>query len=352
MITDKSTTKPVHAHGLTAATRDIGTLINRAIAAEVENRDTAIGEALRPLADRLGSEIAAREALERRIFALEHPPIAPPPIILSPPLLVASVPDLLSAIVDDVPHIMLRNGIHPIRPAAEQAANSLWIGASSAARENPLYIRAETPGGVTFDLGGASGGGWSWQGGAQHQTWDSILRFVNGSPGETGVLMFGGYAGQPGGHHLTLLNVDVGEMGNPADPHGHAAYFSWSVGGVHDILIDGYVVHNSRRGMKSGLHFFHSDPANVNAWNVTIRHMGIDGAAESGIYIWDPTLHDILIEDSTVRNANHNAVRYEMPGERITLRRLVSTGSGQAGFHSDLGPNPPGVTIEPTCDLR
>ncbi len=39
---------------------------------------------------------------------------------------------------------------------------------------------------------------------------------------------------------------------------------------------------------------------NVNAWNVTVRRMHVTGAAESAIYLWDPTLRNILIEDSTI----------------------------------------------------
>jgi hypothetical protein len=60
--------------------------------------------------------------------------------------------------------------------------------------------------------------------------------------------------------------------------------------------------------------------------------------------LWDPTLHDIVIEDSTIMNAKHTAVRYEQ-GSTITLRRVTSVGSGEAGFYSSLGANPPGVTF-------
>jgi hypothetical protein len=133
-------------------------------------------------------------------------------------------------------------------------------------------------------------------------------------------------------------------VGHQIDPRGHAVYFSLAVGGPHDLLLDGLAVNNGLRGVKSALHFYHSDASNVNAWNVTVRRMRVTGAAESAIYLWDRTLRDIVIEDSTITGAKDNAVRYEMGGT-VTLRRVTSTGSGEGGFYSSLGTDPPGVTI-------
>ena len=38
-------------------------------------------------------------------------------------------------------------------------------------------------------------------------------------------------------------------------------------------------------------------------------------------------------------------IRYEQPATNILLRNIVTTGSGQQGFYSSLGTNPPGVTF-------
>jgi hypothetical protein len=67
---------------------------------------------------------------------------------------------------------------------------------------------------------------------------------------------------------------------------------------------------------------------------------------EQAMVFWDQTLRNIVIEDSTVSGARFSAVRYE--SGTVTLRRVVSSESGQVGFYSSLGSAPPGVTFEDT----
>jgi hypothetical protein len=68
---------------------------------------------------------------------------------------------------------------------------------------------------------------------------------------------------------------------------------------------------------------------------------------QQAIILWDPTVHDIAIEDSTISAAEDVAVRYESPGAfGILLAGVTSTDSGSGkGFGSSLGPAPPGVTF-------
>jgi len=105
-------------------------------------------------------------------------------------------------------------------------------------------------------------------------------------------------------------------------------------------------VDNSLGGLTSALHFYHSDAANRNAWNVTIRRLKVTGTQQA-IMLWDPTLRDIRVDTAQIADALAYAVRYESPGASgITLANITSTGSGTGrGFYSSLGPSPPGVTF-------
>jgi hypothetical protein len=244
---------------------------------------------------------------------------------------------------------VVANGIYRVSSAASKQSDSLWIGARFAARTNPILVRAETTGGVTFDGAGTSYfGGLSFQEGAHHQTWQGFT-FANGVATSTGVIMFGGYAGQPGAHHITLRDITVAGSVTSSQPagvyHDHAVYFSYSVGGVHDILFDRFTVDGTGpQRLDSAFHFYHSDATNRNAWNVTVRNAQITGTKIAFI-VWDKTLSNIVVEDSTIANAVTFAVRYE-DGGTLTLRRVTSTGSGSQGFYSTLGATPTGVTFD------
>ena len=272
----------------------------------------------------------------------------PTPTPASTTVRVTSIPALLSALANNaVTEIVVANGTYSVSPAGNKAATSLWIGAEYAARTQPILVRAETTGGVTFDGGGTTYfGGISFQEGAHDQTWQGFT-FAHGEATSTGVIMFGGYAGSPGAHHITLRDITIAGSCTSSQPagvyHDHAVYVSYSVGGVHDVLIDGLTV-DGAGGLDSAIQFYHSDPANRNAWNFTVRNMHVSGT-KIALIVWDSTISNIVVEDSTITNAVTFAVRYE-DGGTLTLRRVVSTGSGAQGFYSSLGANPPGVMFD------
>ena len=155
-------------------------------------------------------------------------------------------------------------------------------------------------------------------------------------------MVFGGYAGAAAPHHITIRNSTVRPIAE-ATRRGHIVYFSWAVGGAHDITFDNFTVDDPNGYTMAALHFYHSDSTNLNAWNVTVRNSHINGTQQA-VMLWDRTLHDVVIEDTTITGATDTAVRYEY-GSSITLRRVTSNGSGQYGFYSSLGSSPPAVTF-------
>jgi hypothetical protein len=271
-----------------------------------------------------------------------------PPAIKS--VRVTSISALLTTLADNtVDEIVVANGTYHVSPASSQASDSLWIGARYAGRTRAVTVRAETRCGVTFDGGGtASYGCISFEAGAHDQTWDGF-RCANGSPTQTGVITFGGYAGQAAAHHITLRNWSLlGSLTTPSTgATDHGVYFSQAVGGPHDILIDGLSVDGSG-GLDSAIHAFHSDATDKNAWNVTITGMSVTGTDQT-IILWDSTIHDWTIKDSTITGATSYAVRYEAPGTGIRFINVTSTGTRTGrGFYSSLGSSPPGVIFTNT----
>jgi hypothetical protein len=264
---------------------------------------------------------------------------------------VASIPALLEALAD--PHlreIVVADGTYRVSPAGAQAADSLWIGDAFAGRTGPITVRAETPGGVTFDGGGATGFGGLWfVDGAHDQTWDGFT-FANGSPTSTGVIMFG-EGGGVAPHHITLRNITLassltgGATSASAPASDHGIYVSQATEGPHDLLFEDITV-DGTGGLASAFHFYHSDSSHRNAWNVTVRRLHVRGTQQA-IMLWDGTLRDITVDAADIVDALSFAVRYESPGATgIVLANVTSTGSGSGkGFHSSLGPNPPGVTF-------
>ena len=264
---------------------------------------------------------------------------------------VSTVPALLSALANDsVDEIVLADGTYRVSPAGKQRTDSLWIGKRFAARTRPVTVRAETRGGVTFDGAGATSFGGLWfADGAHHQTWDGFV-FANGQPTQTGVIMFG-EGGGVAPHHITLRHVTIaasctGAATSATAPNtDHAIYVSQAIGGPHDLRFDDVTV-DGTGGLASAFHFYHSDATHQNAWNVTIRRLRVTGTQQA-IMLWDRTLHDITVDGALITDALNVAVRFEAPGaSEILLSNISSTGSGSGkGFHSTLGPSPPGVTF-------
>jgi hypothetical protein len=257
---------------------------------------------------------------------------------------VTSIAGLLSALGNNaVTDITVANGTYHVSAASDQASDSLWIGAKFASRTAAVTVHAETTGGVTFDGAGTSYFGCiSFEAGAHDQVWDGFT-CASGTPTSTGVITFGGYAGMAAPHHITLRNFTLPKSLTTTSTgcSDHAVYFSEAVGGPHDILIDGMKVDGSG-GLDTAIHAYHSDASNANAWNVTIRNLQVTGTAQA-IVLWDNTLHNWLISNTTITNATNVAVRYESNGANMSLNSVTSTNSG--GFYSSLGSNPPGLTF-------
>jgi hypothetical protein len=273
---------------------------------------------------------------------------------------VTSISALLADLADNtVDEIVVANGTYPISPSHAQAASSLWIGSRFASRTRPVTVRAETAGGVTFDGGGANMGCVSFEEGAHDETWDGF-RCANGVTNQTGVIMFGGYAGRNAPHDITVRNFTVASSihrataGSTTD---HAVYFSYGLDTWGNILIEDLTVDASDpMGLASGIHMDHgypSDAPNVAAHGVTVRRLTYLGnkltaptepTVQYGIILWTPPAHDWLFDGATINNASGNAARFESsPASNIVFKDITSTNS--RGFYSSLGANPPGVTF-------
>jgi hypothetical protein len=283
-----------------------------------------------------------------------QPTPVPPPTATPAPgtsLRVDSIPALLEALADPrLREIVVADGTYHLSPAGEQAADSLWIGDAFAGRTRPITIRAETTGGVIFDGGGASAFGGIWfVDGAHDQTWDGFT-FANGTPSSTGVIVFGEGTGVAP-HHITLRHITItasitgSATSESAPADDHAIYLSQAVEGPHDLLFEDITV-DGTGGLASAFHFYHSDAAHQNAWNVTVRRLHVRGTQQA-IMLWDDTLRNITFDTADIVDPLSVAVRYESPGAMgIVLANMTSTGSGSGkGFYSSLGPNPPGVTF-------
>ncbi len=267
---------------------------------------------------------------------------------------VTSIPALLRALANNtVDQIVVANGTYRISTSSRGASNSLWIGSRFASRTRPVVVRAQTVGGVTFDAGGGALGGITFTGGAHNQTWIGF-RFANGTVSQTGVIMFGGYAGQKAPYAITLkritINHTVHRVSNAATDH--AVYFSYALDTWRNILIDGLTVRASdAKGLASAIHMDHGYPAdapNVPAHGVTVRNLTFYGNStwtnQQAIILWLPSVHDWLFDGARIVNAGGRAARFESRGAGdIVFRNIVSTRSH--GFYSSLGSNPPGVTF-------
>ena len=250
------------------------------------------------------------------------PTLAPTPAGSS--VRVTSIPALLTALADNaVTDIVVANGTYHVSPAGSQRSDSLWIGARFAGRTRAVTVRAETRGGVTFDGGGATSfTGLAFVDAVHDQTWDGF-NFANGQATNTGIISFGGNAGLAGPHHITLSHITIlASCTGHNDQNDHGIYFSWASDGPHDILIEDLTVDGSGPApLSSALHFYHSDTANRNAWNVTIRRLVVTGTYQA-VILWDSTLRNITIDGATITNARYNAVRYENPGSGIVLKDI------------------------------
>jgi hypothetical protein len=271
---------------------------------------------------------------------------------------VSSIPALLTNLADNsVDEIVVANGTYRINAANARQSNSLWIGGDRYARRTrPITVRAETIGGVTFDAGGGPMGGLSFNGGAHDQTWIGF-RFANGTTNQTGVIVFGGYAGTKAPYAITLRHITVDRSVHRVNTgtRDHAVYFSYALDTWRDIVIaDLSVDASDSMGLASAIHMDHgyrSDAPNVAAHGVTVRRLTFRGngswAAQHAIILWKPTVRGWLFDGASIVNAGGTAVTFESVGARnVVFKNITSTGSGVVGFYSSMGRNPPGVTFQ------
>jgi hypothetical protein len=145
-------------------------------------------------------------------------------------------------------------------------------------------------------------------------------------------------------NNITIMSSCTGSATSASAPAtDHAFYVSEAVGGPHDLVFNDVTV-DGRGGLASAFQFYHSDAANQNGWNITVRRLHVIGTQEA-IILWDPTLRAITFDTVDVSGALRYAVRYEQ-GTGITLTDITSTGSGSGqGFYSSQGATPAGVTF-------
>ena len=267
---------------------------------------------------------------------------------------VTSIPALLTALANNaIDEIVVANGTYHVSPSGQLNSDSLWIGGDRfASRTRPITVRAETTGGVTFDGSGSSGayGGLSFEDGAHDQTWDGF-RFANMKAEYTGIIEVGGYLPRRPPYNITIRNMTVlgSCTGRATTASGstwdHAMYLAHAVGvGPHDILIENLTVDGSGN-LASAVHWDHGDAVNPPAWNVTVRGLHVTGT-QSAIILWVDGLHDITIDGADIRDAKAYGVLFESHGASgITLRNISTVNSGDGGFSSSMGANPPGLTL-------
>ena len=286
-------------------------------------------------------------------------PTSRPPVVLASPsplatksVTVGSIRALLAELADDsIGEIVVKDGTYHVSPSNWTAHDSLWIGDKYASRTQPILVRAETPGGVTFDGGGLSGfGGLSFEDGAHDQTWDGFT-FANMEASRSGIIEVGGYVARRTPHDITVRNITIKRSctGRATTRSGstwdHGIYVSNAAGtGPHDLLFEDITV-DGRGGLASAIHFDHGTSADPAAFNVTVRRLHVIGTQQA-IILWTPPLHDITIEDVDVKDALAYAIRFESVGATgIVFSRVTSTGSGCRGFYSSQGPEPQGMTL-------
>ena len=114
--------------------------------------------------------------------------------------------------------------------------------------------------------------------------------------------------------------------------------------GPHDLLFEDISV-DGRGGLASAFHFDHGGANDPNASGVVVRRLHVVGTQQA-IILWLPVLHDITFDQVDITGALSHAIRFESIGATgIVFSNITSTGSGNQGFFSTLGNEPPGVTF-------
>jgi hypothetical protein len=272
---------------------------------------------------------------------------APPP---GTSITVNSISALKAALANNTyTEIVVANGTYSIAPASSQATNSLNIGSAYASRTNPVTVRAETSGSVTFDGGGAQYTGAIWFfGGAHHQTWEGF-KFANCKPLQFGVVVFGRLnASQPtvAPHHITMNDCDIlaSCTSSFAGEGDHAVYIKAATGGVNNITLDGWTV-NGSGGINTFIHIY--DDSGDGCYDIDVTNFTVTGTHKA-IMVWWASAHDLLFQNGVITNATKYAISPYRVGANVVFDNVDSTGSGIAGNEGTVQGSP---TINPNCSL-
>jgi hypothetical protein len=224
-----------------------------------------------------------------------------------------------------------------------------------AERTRPVYVRAETIGGVTFDGGGGGGyGGLSFEDGAHDQTWDGF-NFAHMAANYTGIIEIGSYTSRAAPHHITLRHITILSTctGRATTASGstwdHGIYMGQALSpGPHDLLFEDITVHGEGN-LATAFHFYHgADNGGYNAHEVVIRRLTVSGTQQAFL-IDEPSVHNVTLDTATISNAKAYAITYDTNTStwpsNVLVKNVTSTNSGYGGLYSSGGSNPPGLTV-------
>lgn len=291
-------------------------------------------------------------------------PVAPPPGGNS--ITVSSIAALKTALANNAyGEIVVTDGTYVCAPAFTKASTSLYIGslASGASypydtRTNPVTVRAQSTGGVTFSGGGASGKALlMFMDGVHDQTWTGF-NLGNFTTLDTGNIVWGGDPTFRPAYNITMNDISLlSTLRRPtlSNINSHGFYFADALTtGPHHITLNNCSVDGTDTlGLWSALHGFHGAAGHPPASNITVNNFIVNGTLFPIVMWYDTGVqHDWLIDGATITNAQSYAIRFEsINAVNIVLKDITSTGSGLGGFYSSMGANPPGLT-KINCSLN
>lgn len=242
---------------------------------------------------------------------------------------VASIADLKTALANNAyDEIIVTDGTYSCANATDEASTSLFFGESFASRTTPVTIRAQTPGGVTFD-GGGSTCGLAVVAGAHDITFDGF-NFANWEPTSSGVVYVSA-AHDLAFKNLTLLGTCLGSN-SPGTFLDHGFYLSLAASpGVSDILIEDCTVTapaDTTRLLHSAIQIYGTEVAA----DVTVRRL--TARAKDGLLIWGTAIQDCTFDSCTFTSCSVFAARQQYANSNMAYTSCSSTGSGVQGFYS------------------
>lgn len=252
---------------------------------------------------------------------------------------VNSVASLKSAAADSgVDVITIANGTYSCANATDESATSLFFGQNHI-RTRPLIIRPATPGGVTFDGGGATCGMFIGKG-AKFLDWSDGFQFANWIPTSSGVVVLARHdTGEAAPSYIalrkfTIQNTCLGSN-SPGNFNDHGIYISSAVGSVNNVIIEDLTVvapADTTRLLHSGIQVFggtalgESGPRGLRIIRPTIT-------AKDGMLLWHTTMSDVYISGARMTNCTVFGIRQQYANSGMQYVNCISTGSGSQGFY-------------------